>query len=52
MNKPFLVLGTGERISKAECKKLKEAFAEDVINHWDEFTHSLTDKQRKQLEYK
>lgn len=45
----FLQLGNGEWISKAECEALKEEFAADVLNGWDEFEQSLTDEQRKQL---
>lgn len=47
--KNFLQLGNGERISKAECEALKQNFADDVLNNWDEFEKTLTDDQRRQL---
>ena len=44
-----IILGNGERISKAECERLKKQFVDDVLSDWDEFEQSLTDEQRKQL---
>ena len=49
MKKYFVQLGNGKQISKSECETLKKSFADDVLNHWDEFEQSLTNKQRKQL---
>ena len=49
MTRRFIQLGNGKQISKAECETLKKSFADDVLNHWDEFEQTLTDNQKKQI---